>query len=147
MGILQRRFLANLYCHGTIFKSQKTIQILFDFAFSTIFTTFFEMKQNWPSYLKNASFQYNNLYGNSIFLKKNGLFLSLLRSNSVTVSECFSVILQIYIKIVKMCFKKSKFNCKSKFSDIVTRTRIQKAVKTRESTFRQQKQRTFGQFL
>ena len=46
-----------------------------------------------------------------------------------------------------MCMKKSKFNCKSKFSDIVTRTRIQKAVKTRESTFRQQKQRTFGQFL
>ena len=39
------------------------------------------------------------------------------------------------MKIVKMCFKKSKFNCKSKFSDIVTRTRIQKAVKTRESTF------------
>ena len=46
-----------------------------------------------------------------------------------------------------MCFKKSKFNCKSKFSDIVTWTRIQKAVKTRESTFRQQKPRTFGQFL
>ena len=50
-------------------------------------------------------------------------------------------------EIVKIYFKKSKFNCKSKFSDIVTRTRIQKAVKTRENTFRQQKQRTFGQFL
>ena len=37
------------------------------------------------------------------------------------------------MKIVKICFKKSKFNRKSKISDIVTRTRIQKAKKTRES--------------
>ena len=65
----------------------KNIQMVFDFAVITIFTTSFGMKQNWRSYFKKRQFSIQQLEWKLIFSKKKWLFLSLLISNS----SCFWV--------------------------------------------------------